>query len=110
MAVYRQFYNTHKVVIVLRGEKNLNLLVRFALEDVGNYLLDLFLRNVCRGVLCHLLLARHILKRRSLVSAANLGWARKPTRLPTRDCSSPGRLGPLNNPSDLKPVTVEDVD
>ncbi|PSR98237.1 Exocyst complex component EXO70A1 like [Actinidia chinensis var. chinensis] len=44
MAAYRQFYNTHRVV--LRGERNLNLLVRFAPEDVGNYLSDLFFGNV----------------------------------------------------------------
>ncbi|KAK3011890.1 hypothetical protein RJ639_012916 [Escallonia herrerae] len=38
--VYREFYDTH--LIQLRGEKNLEVLLRFAPDNLGNYLSDLF--------------------------------------------------------------------
>ncbi|KAF7132671.1 hypothetical protein RHSIM_Rhsim09G0041600 [Rhododendron simsii] len=37
---YREFYDTH--LVALSGEKNLEVLVRFAPENLGNYLSDLF--------------------------------------------------------------------
>ena len=43
------------------------------------------------------------------ISAANLGRAHKPVRLPPRDCSSPGRPSLLKNPSDPEPITVADA-
>ncbi|KAK9290747.1 hypothetical protein L1049_008923 [Liquidambar formosana] len=38
--IYREFYDTHRVT--LGAERNLGLVVRYAPEDVGNYLSDLF--------------------------------------------------------------------
>ncbi|KAM4089802.1 hypothetical protein ACJW30_09G011500 [Castanea mollissima] len=40
---YREFYDTHRSNVV--GERNVGLIVRFAPEDVGNYLSDLFFGN-----------------------------------------------------------------
>ena len=37
---YREFYDTYLVMLI--GEKNLELLVRFSPDDLGNYLSDLF--------------------------------------------------------------------
>ena len=42
-------------------------------------------------------------------SPANLGRTRKASQLPPRDCSSPGRPNPLNNPSDPEPLPVADT-
>ncbi|KAI8016017.1 Exocyst complex component EXO70H1 [Camellia lanceoleosa] len=47
VGAYRELYNTHR--IALGGERNLAVLVRFAPEDVGNYLSDLFFGNVGSG-------------------------------------------------------------
>ncbi|XP_059458687.1 exocyst complex component EXO70H1-like [Corylus avellana] len=38
--VYREFYDTH--LVMLTGEKNLEYLLRFSPDDLGNYLSDLF--------------------------------------------------------------------
>lgn len=38
--VYREFYDTH--LVMLSGEKNLELLLRFSPDDLENYLSDLF--------------------------------------------------------------------
>ncbi|KAK3023302.1 hypothetical protein RJ639_043652 [Escallonia herrerae] len=38
--VYREFYDTH--LVQLSGEKNLEVLLRFAPDNLGNYLSDLF--------------------------------------------------------------------
>uniref|UniRef100_A0A7N2M6X5 Exocyst subunit Exo70 family protein n=2 Tax=Quercus lobata TaxID=97700 RepID=A0A7N2M6X5_QUELO len=40
---YREFYDAHRSNVV--GERNVGLTVRFAPEDVGNYLSDLFFGN-----------------------------------------------------------------
>ncbi|XP_050242751.1 exocyst complex component EXO70H1-like [Quercus robur] len=40
---YREFYDAHRSNVV--GERNVGLIVRFAPEDVGNYLSDLFFGN-----------------------------------------------------------------
>lgn len=44
---YREFYDTH--LVALSGEKNLEVLVRFAPENLGNYLSDLFHGSAVSG-------------------------------------------------------------
>jgi len=41
VTVYREFYEKHRLTV--GGERNVGLYVRFAPEDVGNHLSDLFL-------------------------------------------------------------------
>jgi exocyst complex protein 7 len=45
--VYREFYDTH--LVMLSGEKNLEFLLRFSPDDMGNYLSDLFMGTSTSG-------------------------------------------------------------